>query len=324
MNDLSLRSEPRALNFQEILIELKKPFPPEDHKERELKGGKKWFFVPWQTIRSRLNEVCPEWEVRWENPILLGEDCSVVCTLTIAGISRQAIGVATNIEYSSKGNVMSRGTGIERAVADGFKNAAENFGVCAYLDDQEFVIKHLRSKQDYRAQKFANENAQIEVGARGQIVNKNKAPVNLNNRKKLDSEVSAILMSLGWTKAHEESFLQQNYAKVRYQMGEKDLEQFLNYLRTLIPPVQAKPQVKPQPVTDPSNPPQPLENPPINRDLLMQEIDSLCKRRGVDASRGKTILIDLYGVCGRSRLTDAQLISFRDYLQAIKQPQAVN
>lgn len=30
------------MQFQEILTELKKPFTPEDHKERKLPGGGRW------------------------------------------------------------------------------------------------------------------------------------------------------------------------------------------------------------------------------------------------------------------------------------------
>lgn len=50
---------------------------------------------------------------------------------------------------------MNRGTAIERATADAFKIAAEAFGVGAYLDNQEFVVKYLQSKGDGRGVRFA-------------------------------------------------------------------------------------------------------------------------------------------------------------------------
>jgi hypothetical protein len=42
------------------------------------------------------------------------------------------------------------GTPIERASANAFKSAAEQFGVGAYLGDQRFVVQYLRSQGDDR------------------------------------------------------------------------------------------------------------------------------------------------------------------------------
>jgi len=70
--------------------------------------------------------------------------------VTIAGVSREAIGNAKIQQLSKSGNEMSRGTPIERAIADAFKNAAESFGVGAYLDDQEYVVRYLHNKNDPR------------------------------------------------------------------------------------------------------------------------------------------------------------------------------
>lgn len=58
----------------------------------------------------------------------------------------------------------------------------------------------------------------------------------------------------------------------------------------------------------------PLPEPQSNRELLMQEIDSLCKRKGITPEVGSSILMELYKVKGRSLLTDEQLVGFRDYL----------
>lgn len=51
-----------------------------------------------------------------------------------------------------------------------------------------------------------------------------------------------------------------------------------------------------------------------DRDLLMKEIDSLCNRKGITPQIGSDILMELYGVKGRSQLSNQQLIGFRDYL----------
>jgi len=136
--------------IQEILNELKKPFPAADHRIRDLPGGKQWVYIKWQKIRDRLDLVCPDWQMHYSEPNYLGEYCHVRCRLTIAGVSREALGNAKIAEISSKGNDMSRGSPIERAIADAFKNAAESFGVGAYLDDQEFVAKYLKSQGDNR------------------------------------------------------------------------------------------------------------------------------------------------------------------------------
>jgi hypothetical protein len=150
--------------FSQIITELKKPFPPEAHKDRKLPGSGRWFFIPWQTIRERLDEVCPDWQCDWSEPNYVGDYCVIMCTLTIAGVSRKAPGNAPIILLSNDGKDMSRGTPIERAVADAFKNAAEAFGVARYLDDQKFVASYMSNKGDGRGYKYANENRQIEAG----------------------------------------------------------------------------------------------------------------------------------------------------------------
>lgn len=144
------------MKLSEILPKLTAWFPPEAHQERELpKNAGIWYYVPWQAIRDRLNEVCPDnWTVTYDEPRYLDKYCFVSCTVTICGISRQAIGSAQIELISSKGNDMSRGNPLERAVADAFKNACEQFGIAAYLDEQtgdrakfaQYMHKHGNSK----------------------------------------------------------------------------------------------------------------------------------------------------------------------------------
>ncbi len=155
-------------DLRTIIAELKKPFPVESHKERELPGKGRWFFIPWQIIRERLDDVYPEWQVSYSEAKYLGDYCHITCTITIANISRSAPGNAPIQLLSSSGKDYSRGTPIERAIADSFKNASEAWGVARYLDDQTFVVNYMQSKNDGRAYKFATESAQIEAGVRGQ------------------------------------------------------------------------------------------------------------------------------------------------------------
>jgi len=174
--------------FREILKQLKTPFPPEQHQDRSLPGGGRWFYIPWQNIRERLDEICPEWQMSWTEPSYVGDFCCISCTITICGISRQAPGNAQIQLLSSSGKDMSRGTPLERATADAFKNAAEAFGIARYLDDQPFVVGYLKSKGDMRGYKYHHENAQIEAGARGKTE---------TVKKKRDDRPGSMLEDMG-------------------------------------------------------------------------------------------------------------------------------
>ncbi len=133
--------------LKEILPELKAWFAPADHEERKLPGGGKWFFVPWQRIRERLDDVYPGWSVSYSDPVNCLDVIAVRCRLTICGVTREGVG-NSDIE---KGY----GTPVDRATADAFKNACESFGVCAYLDTQkdnrEKFVKYMHNKGDGRA-----------------------------------------------------------------------------------------------------------------------------------------------------------------------------
>ncbi|NJN38939.1 MAG: hypothetical protein HC790_09745 [Acaryochloridaceae cyanobacterium CSU_3_4] len=142
----------------DLLDQLKAPFPAADHQDRILPGGGKWFFIPWQRIRKRLNEVCPDWSVSYSDPVIVGEYVVVRCQLTIEGLTRE--GVGNDKAYPDK---QTYGTPIERAIADAFKNAAEQFGVGAYLDNQEFVIKHMQKQGDGRAYAYSDIRQQIRT-----------------------------------------------------------------------------------------------------------------------------------------------------------------
>lgn len=160
--------------FRSILEELKKPFPPDAHQERELKGGGRWFYLGWQTIRDRLSEVCPDWQIQYDEPKYLDKYCIVKGRLTICGVAREAWGNAEIELLSGSGKDMARGTPIERAIADCFKNCCEAFLLGAYLDEQtqdkrEFTLRYLHGKGDGRAKKFATENGWI--GTDQQIAN---------------------------------------------------------------------------------------------------------------------------------------------------------
>ncbi|MDX2215494.1 MAG: Rad52/Rad22 family DNA repair protein [Oculatellaceae cyanobacterium bins.114] len=125
------------MTLSEIFPELTAKFEPQEHKKRTVPGGGDWYFVPWQTIRARLNRVCPDdWTNVYSDLTFVEGYCIIVCTLTICGVSHQGIG-STQIEIlNAQGKNTAYGDPIERATADAFKNAAEQFGIAAYLDAQ--------------------------------------------------------------------------------------------------------------------------------------------------------------------------------------------
>lgn len=76
----------------ELLDQLKVPFLASEHQDRILPGGGKWFFIPWQQIRKRLNEVCPDWSVSYSDPVILREYVVVRCQRTLEGLTREGVG----------------------------------------------------------------------------------------------------------------------------------------------------------------------------------------------------------------------------------------
>jgi len=144
--------------LSEILPALGAMFLPSEHKERVLPGSGKWYYVPWTLYLQRLNQVCPDdWEMTFSEPRYLERNagdklCFVTCTLIICGVARQGIGSVPAEILSSSGKNAERGNAVERAVAEALKNAAEMFGMGAYLDQQtdqatkeEFIGKMTRS-----------------------------------------------------------------------------------------------------------------------------------------------------------------------------------
>lgn len=163
-------------NIREIISELKKPFPASDHKERKLPGGDRWFYLPWQLIRERLDDVYPEWEIFYGDPVYVGDAtndkthlCSIRCGIKLGNLTRWGVGNAHVVLLSSAGNDMSRGTPVERARADAFKNAAEEWGIGRYIDDQTEVTRILQKSMDGRAIAFAAKNQTQYTKKTGEI-----------------------------------------------------------------------------------------------------------------------------------------------------------
>jgi hypothetical protein len=124
------------MNLEEILPKLQEWFAPEEHKERKLPGGGRWFFVPHQTITQRLNAVCPgQWHTKVGLTNVTGDYTVVMLELTICGVTRTGIGDdKTFPELNEEGKAKIIGTPPVRAFRSAFKDACEQFGICAYLE----------------------------------------------------------------------------------------------------------------------------------------------------------------------------------------------
>ncbi|MBO3463266.1 hypothetical protein G7B40_031325 [Aetokthonos hydrillicola Thurmond2011] len=130
-----------------IQVELKKVFPPEQHEIRDLPGNAgRWVYLRWQTIRERLDAVCPDWSNDHSEIQYLENEAVCRCGITILGVRKEAIASVPISLVSGKGKEMTRGSPADRLAAEGLKNAAEIWGVGRYLDDQKFVIHYLSDR----------------------------------------------------------------------------------------------------------------------------------------------------------------------------------
>jgi hypothetical protein len=118
----------------ELKQKLKAVLPIDCHELRDLPGGGIYAYIAWQQVRNRLDDIC-DFQIEFNDPVIVDDVCCIRCTIAIEGVKRQGLGVC---QVNKKG---IRGTFVESAVADAFKNAAEQFGVGAYLDQKMWQDK---------------------------------------------------------------------------------------------------------------------------------------------------------------------------------------
>ncbi|MDF5729470.1 MAG: hypothetical protein PUP92_16015 [Rhizonema sp. PD38] len=159
--------------IKRIQSELKQAFPASAHQFREIPGSsKKWVFISWQLVRDRLDDVHPDWIIDYSEIQYLNNDAVCRCGITILGVRKEAIASVPVSVLSNKGNEMTRGSAPDRLMAEGIKNAGEQWGVGRYLDNQSFTIRYLwdRMKEldDEKAGEVRrlSEQYKIQVGAR--------------------------------------------------------------------------------------------------------------------------------------------------------------
>jgi hypothetical protein len=153
------------MELSEILPKLQDWFLVADHKERQIKGGGRWYYLPHQVIRDRLNEICPgEWSTTYDGPHLIDGEPIYHCHLTICNVTRIGIGDKSN-EQSSYG------TAAQRAFRKAFTDAAEQFGIGAYLDEQTSektkrnFVQYMQSQGNGKAAESYRNQQSLEQGA---------------------------------------------------------------------------------------------------------------------------------------------------------------
>lgn len=293
------------MQLEDILPKLIEWFAPEEHKDRALPGGGRWFYVPHQSITQRLNAVCPgHWHTKVNSTNIAGDYTVVIVELTICGVTRTGIGDdKTFPELNEQGKAKTIGSPPVKAFRSAFKDAAEQFGICAYLDDQkakrnEFA-QYMAKKGDQRANKFITENGWIE-----QPTQKSE-PI---GRDSLMKSTKSQLDRLRWTGANESEYLSKTYGvESRTQLSNNQLSSFLGHLKSL------EVAIKPSPTTAQ------IPSPAPDRTLLNAEIDSLLKRKTISVEQAKDLLFDLFNVRSRQHLNESQLAQFLDYLKSVKE-----
>lgn len=136
---------PEGKSYREIEKELLEKLPPEWHDTKEIGYSKDlqcktyYGFAPWWRLRERLRQIVGSNGFRFEvvATYLTGEgDPVTVGIMNILGVEHQGIGYGR-----SHGGY--KGGKEEIAFADAWKNAAEQHGLGAYLDDQLGLVHYL-------------------------------------------------------------------------------------------------------------------------------------------------------------------------------------
>ena len=223
------------------------------------------------------------------------------------------------------GKDVSRGSAADRLAAEAFKNACEAWGVGRYLDDQGAVAHYLNSnavKLDYETRNKLKSLGDYLRG-KGELppVNSNVVmprldapqsspqpspqPENLISEKQvnrlwaiakpLPQEVTRnIVKNVAGVDSNKE------IPRTKYDAVVRAIESEISVRAT------------PQPVIDPPIPS--IPQPQTDRELLAQEINSLRKRKNLDAETVKEIMFRFTGKEDGTQCTDLELLKVRDEL----------
>lgn len=136
--------------LRQIQKELRQPLAPAAHKIRELPGTSDlYIYLPWQAVRDRLEEVVPDYQLDFDDPVYdhTTNLVSIKATIEILGVKKSAIAATRISIISRKGNNAEIGHCIDRLHAEAIKNVGEAWCIGRYLDEQVSVYKMLWDSQ---------------------------------------------------------------------------------------------------------------------------------------------------------------------------------
>ncbi len=111
---------------------LRRPFLPEQVKQRQGQGGKTLSYVETHAVIARLNEGCDAWDFVIVQHQLLEDEVIVVGKLTADGVIKMAFG-GSSITRDREGRAVSVADDLKSAGSDALKKAASLLGVALEL-----------------------------------------------------------------------------------------------------------------------------------------------------------------------------------------------
>lgn len=298
--------------LKRIQSELRQPFPPECHGIRELPGRGYWAFVPHHDYRERLDEVCPEWESSYSPIEQVAADVVCKCTITILGIRKEAIGSVPLVAAEKNGKDVSRGSAADRLAAEAFKNACEAWGVGRYLDDQGTVANYLNNhatKLDYETKNKLRPLGDY-LRSRGELPPTNSNVV-LPKLAAPGSVITEGQVKRLWAiaKPLPEDVTRSIVKNITGVDSNKDisLAKYDDVIKAIQSEVAIRNASQPEARGD-------LIPSETDRELLAQEINSLRKRKNLDAEAVKKIMIRVTGKEDGKQCSNLELLKVRDEL----------
>jgi hypothetical protein len=309
--------------IKRIQSELRKPFAPEVHGIRELPGRGYWAFAPHHEYRERLDEVYPEWQASYTPIEQITSDVICRCTITILGISKQAIGSVPLVAAEKNGKDVSRGSAADRVAAEAFKNACEAWGVGRYLDKQGDVAHYLNTnatKLDYETRNKLRPLADYLRG-KGELPPANSnlimpkldapdtdlsQPVPVVKGKCISEGQGKRLWAIAKQNKMESSAVKHIVRNIAGVESTKDIP--VHIYEQVIAAITSN-NTNDQPTDLGTDLPEPVPN----RELLAQEINSLRKRKGIPKLTVDQIMTKITGGKKVSwEYTDLELLKIRD------------
>lgn len=321
-----ISNQQRREELRQIQEELRKLFPAEDHGIRELPGKGYWAFLAWHKYRERLDDVYPEWECSFTAIEQIASDVSCRCTITILGISKQAIGSVPLVAAEKNGRDVSRGNAADRVAAESFKNACEAWGIGRYLDRQSEVVLYLNAnatKLDHetRAKLRPFANYLREKGLLPEINSTVSSPRPESTSANSQKVISAAQVKRLWAIAKP---LPQTITRgiIKNIVGVESTEEipwtkYNEVIQSIEAEINKRTSPHPHSIPESLSQSQSGELIPqaeIDRKLLAEEINSLRKRKNLDSESVKNIMVQVTGKEDGTQCTNSELLKVRDKL----------